>query len=144
MIDDVMTRVQPYIGIPFKTASFNKEEGLDCLTFIIVFMNEILNKNIPTSIVPVYDKNWLYDANMVDIYSKGIREYCDIKIYKDASVLRLYDLVFFSYHSDINKITHAAIYIGKGKIIHSVENYGVIVQNIAFIKNKILLYGNVR
>lgn len=143
-IDDIMAQVKPYIGIPFKTASLDKTEGLDCLTFIIIFMNEVLNKKIPLTIVPKYDKDWLYDDKMVEIYSKGIRDNCDLFSYTDGCQLRIYDLLFFSYHNDINKITHAAIYIGKGKVIHALENYGVIVQNLSLLKNKVLLYGRVK
>lgn len=140
MIDIDGKTYSKYVGIPFKTRSFDKNEGLDCLTFIITFLREVLNKEV-TIDIPMYGDNWYNDEELAKIYTEGIYKYCNIDVYSKHSILRVHDLLFFSYFDDVNRITHAGIYIGQNRMIHCTEKHGVIITKLSFMNKPILLYG---
>lgn len=125
-----MIDTKKYIGIPFKTRSFNKEEGLDCLTFILYFLEEEFNYKFDKNNVPIYSDNWYMNKGLQSLYIDNLKKYCDLTEYKDNVKLTENNLLLFSYFGDKKIITHVGIYIGNNKFIHSVKDVGSCVTNL--------------
>ena len=134
---------EEFLNIKYKNRGMCVDEGLDCLTFILYFYKTHLKRDIIVNI-PEYQQTWYKNKDTYDLYSKNIDKYINVKRFKDVKYIELYDILFFSVYEDVNIITHAGIYIGNNKIIHCIENKGVVISDLTIMKNKLILYGNVK
>ena len=119
-----------YVGCPFKHLGLDPKKGIDCLNLIIHIYKEELGIEIPYT-----SRDWCntvsdywYDATFERPFEKGgTKEYG----WKKVTDPEEFDVITMTLGSSL--ITnHAAIYIGKGKILHSFQNH----------KSHIAVYGN--
>lgn len=139
-----MIDTKKYIGIPFKTRSFDKKEGLDCLTFILYFLEQEFNYKFDITNVPEYDDDWYMNPNLKGLYVKNLEKYCTLTEYDNLSKIKEFDLLLFSYFGDKSAITHVGIYIGNNKFIHSVKGVGSCVTNLDVYKKALKWIGVVK
>ena len=129
-----MIDYKKYIGIKFKVRSFNKEEGLDCLTFILYFLKQEYNYDFDVNLVPDYNTYWYLNKSMRSLYYDNIKRYCDLKPYKEGVNIKIGSLLLFSYFKEPSAITHVGIYIGNNKFIHCTESVGICVTKLSEYK----------
>lgn len=139
-----MIDTKKYVGIPFKTRSFNKEEGLDCLTFILYFLEQEFNYKFDTANVPEYNDFWYMNKELQGLYVQNLAKYCTLTEYKKNVEIKENNLLLFSYFDDKAAITHVGIYIGDNKFIHSVREVGSCVTNLNTYRKALKWIGVVR
>ncbi|MDD4292200.1 MAG: NlpC/P60 family protein [Clostridia bacterium] len=145
--DDKYKKLMSYVGIPFNNGSLMKENGLDCLTFIIVVLQEVFGKyGLSNKIINNenlrYPEDWFKDEAMWTLYSDRIKDYCDTFEYIEGkSEPQLYDILFFSHYNDPKRLTHVGMYIGNNKFVHCMFKKGVTVSNLIYMRSKLLFYG---
>jgi len=100
----ILATAQSWLGTPYLWGG-NTRQGVDCSGFVKSVFDEV-GITLPRT------------AQMQYNYSKRI----------DWDELQPGDLLFYSKKG---KITHVALYIGKGEIIHSATGRGVIKQNVS-------------
>ncbi len=132
-----------YMGIPFKTRSFNKEEGLDCLTFILYFLEQEFGYKFDTNNVPEYGTYWYMNYKIRDIYIQNLRDYCTLREYDKKTRILPFELLLFSYFNEKEAITHVGIYVGDNKFIHCVQDAGVCVANLKSFERALKWVGRV-
>ena len=132
-----------YIGIKFKVRSFNKDEGLDCLTFILYFLKQEYNYDFDISKVPEYTKYWYLDKSLRSLYYDNIKQYCALKPYKEGVNIKIGQLLLFSYFNEASAITHAGIYIGHDNFIHCTEGVGICVTKVSKFKKVLKWIGDI-
>jgi cell wall-associated NlpC family hydrolase len=138
-----MIDFKKYEGIKFKVRSFNKDEGLDCLTFILYFLKQEYNYNFDISTVPDYNKYWYMDKGLRGLYLDSVKHYCALKPYKEGVNIKIGQLLFFSYFNDAKAITHAGIYVGNNNFIHCTEEVGVCITKVSNYKKALKWIGDI-
>lgn len=126
-----MIDFKKYEGIKFKTRSFNKDEGLDCLTFILYFLKTEYNYDFDINNVPEYNSLWLLHKETRSLYYDNIKKYCDLIPFKPGDQIDVGNLLLFSFFNESKSITHVGIYIGNNEFIHCVEDLGVCITKLS-------------
>lgn len=103
-----------YIGIPFRDGepSFN---GCNCITLIEFFYKNELNINLPKLRIPNKNSRRIFIEYLNQISTN----------YKKVDTPSKYNLVVMAYdkkHPDL--IQHIGMYIGDGKMLHTLDKIG--------------------
>lgn len=113
------------IGCNFKVHGRSKEEGFDCYGIAI----EVLRRN---------------NKHLVDVFYDSLDTSIEINnVIKFTNNLQKIDKLENLCIIEINVKglpIHIGIYIGKGQMIHSTKNYGVVIEPVQRYKKRIVGY----
>lgn len=108
-----LNSAKEWIGTPYKWAGRIKGVGVDCSNFVSAAA-EKAGLKLSGSVSDQWNK-----------FSK------DNRIFYDASQLQPGDLIFFKNTVPGKDLSHVAIYMGDGKIIHASSSKGVTIANLS-------------
>lgn len=107
-----LSSAKEWIGTPYKWAGRTKGVGVDCSNFVSAAA-EKAGLKLSGSVSDQWNR-----------FSK------DNRIFYDASQLQPGDLIFFKNTVPGKDLSHVAIYMGDGKIIHASSSKGVTIANL--------------
>lgn len=104
---NIVKEARKWIGTPYRYAG-NNRSGTDCSGLTMELYRNVYGIKLPRS-------------------SAGQQEFCK-HISRDQ--LEPGDLVFFATSGNRSRVSHVALYIGNGRIIHASPTYGVVEANM--------------
>ena len=124
-----MDNLRELIGIKFVNGGRNIRTGLDCWGLVMeIFRRKGIT--VPDFIIDAFDYKTI--NNLAEKKQK-VWMRVDNPVSTDAPLV-----VIMRIHPIL--ITHAGVFIGGGKVIHTTAGTGVIISRIAALKNRIVGY----
>ena len=118
-----MVHVEDLIGVPFKNRGRSIEEGFDCYGLVKeVFKRYGYN-------IPEYDADYNYDdmCRVNELIEGNVHNYP----WREISEPKAPCLIAIRFGSPVGVVNHTAVYIGKGRFIHTRERIGVNIDRIS-------------
>lgn len=117
-------RYDDLIGVPYKIHGRSKEEGFDCYGLLI----ELMKRDGVT--LPDYLYKTINKEDSMLVYQQAINGIPHIKLDKPIPKC----LVLMNIYGEAR---HIGMYIGAGRIIHTMKATGVIIENLKRWENRI-------
>ena len=126
-----MASVRQFVGKPFRSRGRNIDKGLDCWGLAMAVFKEY-DITLPDFIVDAFA------FHTIDVFAgKEVGSRLWEEVY-DPSDKDVPLVVLMRMHSRL--VTHAGVYIGNGRIIHTMEKTGVVVSRVKTLESRIVGY----
>lgn len=130
MSDRLNMEITEWLGTPYKYLGRHKKRGTDCILFILYILKDI---GIFNNINPIwYPRDWYIqyaDDFVLNMYLENrsnLRSDIKVRVFSKDFINPEYGDVL-TFARECGRITqHAAIYISKDKIVHCINNRGVV------------------
>lgn len=127
----LLEEVQSWIGVPFLHNGRSKSQGVDCLGLIYLLCKET-GLDLPDGDGTGYRYDWFLHTPE-DRYMDGLLKYGDKVERKD---LRIGDILLFKpgliTPSKLDRVTHAGLYVGDGRFVHSRNGTTVEITELSY------------
>lgn len=113
-----------WLGTPYANNSMVKNAGVDCSYLLVAALVDSGLMKADRLQIENYSNEW-HLHHSEEKYLKYVQQVADEV--KEGSPLEIGDFLLYQYG---RCISHGAIYIGKGLVIHAFVDYGVIISKL--------------
>ena len=113
-----------WLGTPYANNSMGKGAGVDCSYLLVAALVDSGLMKADRLQIENYSNEW-HLHHSEEKYLKYVQQVADEV--KEGSPLEIGDFLLYQYG---RCISHGAIYIGKGLVIHAFVDYGVIISKL--------------